>query len=42
VGVIVWRNDGGETTVKENDDGGWSPDGVVLWVVRMQNEDAIE
>jgi hypothetical protein len=28
--VVVWRDDGRETTVKENDDGGWSFDGVLL------------
>jgi hypothetical protein len=42
VGVIVWRDDGHGTTVKGNDDSGWSFDGVVLWIVRRQNGDAIE
>jgi hypothetical protein len=30
VGVIVWKDDGCETAVKENDGGGWSSDGVIL------------
>jgi hypothetical protein len=37
-----WRDDEYETAVKENDDGGWSFDGVVLWLGRRQNEDIIE
>jgi hypothetical protein len=36
VGVVMRRDDGCETVVKENDDGGWSFDGVVL------NDDAVE
>jgi hypothetical protein len=28
--------------VKGNDDGGWSFDSVVLWLVRRQNGDAVE
>jgi hypothetical protein len=31
------RDDGRETTVKENDSNGWSSDGVVLWLGRRQN-----
>jgi hypothetical protein len=31
-----------ETTVKGNDDSGWSSDDVVLWLGRRQNEDTIE
>jgi hypothetical protein len=42
MGVIVQRDDGCETAVKENDRGGWSSDGVVLWLKRRQNEDAVE
>jgi hypothetical protein len=30
VGVVVWRNDEYETTVKKNDDDGCSSDDVVL------------
>jgi hypothetical protein len=41
MGVIVRRDDGSETVVKENDDG-WSSDGVVLWLGRRQNRDAVE
>jgi hypothetical protein len=40
--VIVWRNDGCGTTVKGNDSGGWSFDGMVLWLERRQNKDTIE
>jgi hypothetical protein len=32
VGVVVWRNDRCETAVKGNNNGGWSSDGVVLWL----------
>jgi hypothetical protein len=42
VGVIVWRDDGREIAVKGNDGGGWSSDGVMLWLGRRQNRDAIE
>jgi hypothetical protein len=28
----MWRDDGHETMVKENNSGGWSSDGVVLWL----------
>jgi hypothetical protein len=37
--VVVW---GHETSLKENDGGGWSSDGVVLWLGMKQNEDVIE
>jgi hypothetical protein len=33
--VIVRRDDGRGTVVKENDGGGWSSDGVVLWLGRQ-------
>jgi hypothetical protein len=36
------RDDGRETSVKGNDDSGWSPDGVVLWLERRQNGDTVE
>jgi hypothetical protein len=39
VGVIVQRDDGRETAVKGNDGGGWSSDGVVLWLGWRQNGD---
>jgi hypothetical protein len=42
VGVVVWRDDESETMMKENDDDGWSSDGVVIWLGRMQNEDVVE
>jgi hypothetical protein len=38
----VWRDDGRGTMVKGNDGGGWSSDGVVLWLQRSQNGDVIE
>jgi hypothetical protein len=38
----VWRDDGRGTTVNRNDDGGWSSDGVVVWLVRRKNRDVIE
>jgi hypothetical protein len=38
----VWRDDGRRTTVKKNDDSGWSSDGVVLWLGRWQNGDTVE
>jgi hypothetical protein len=41
-GVIVRRDDGRETAVKENDNGEWSSDGVVLWLGMRQNGDAVE
>jgi hypothetical protein len=42
MGVIVQRDDERETGVKGNDDGGWSSDGVVLWLRRRQNGDVVE
>jgi hypothetical protein len=42
MGVVVQRDDGCGTIVKGNDDGRWSSDGVVLWLGRRQNEDAVE
>jgi hypothetical protein len=42
MGVIVRRDDGRGTTVKENDGNRWSSDGMVLWLGRRQNEDAVE
>jgi hypothetical protein len=38
----VRRDDERGTTVKGNDDGGCSSDGVVLWIGRRQNKDALE
>jgi hypothetical protein len=40
--VIVRRDDGHETAMKGNDGDGWSSDGVVLWLGRIQNEDIVE
>jgi hypothetical protein len=42
VGVIVRRDDERGTVVKGNDGGGWSSDGVVLWLGRRQNENAVK
>jgi hypothetical protein len=42
VGVIVRRDDRHGTAVKENDDGGWSSDGVALWLGIRQNENTVE
>jgi hypothetical protein len=42
MGVVMWRDDGCGTDVKRNDDGGWSYDGVVLWLGRRKNRDTIE
>jgi hypothetical protein len=42
VGVIVEMGDECGTTVEENDGGGWSFDGVVLWLGRRQNRDVVE
>jgi hypothetical protein len=36
------RDDGRGTTVKENNDDGWSSDDVVLWLVGRQNSDTVE
>jgi hypothetical protein len=40
--VVVWRDDGHETVVKENDVDGWSSDDMVLLLGRRQNRDAVE
>jgi hypothetical protein len=42
VGIIAWKDDEYETTVKENDGTWWSSDDVVLWLEIRQNRDAIE
>jgi hypothetical protein len=42
MGVVVQRDDKRGTTVKKNDSGRWSSNGVVLWLGRMQNGDAVE
>jgi hypothetical protein len=42
MGVVVQRDNGRETAVKGNNDGGWSSDDVVLWLVRRQNRDTVE
>jgi hypothetical protein len=42
VGVVVQRDDGCEIAMKGNDSGGWSYDGVVLWLGRRQNGDTVE
>jgi hypothetical protein len=42
MGVIVRRDDGQDMALKENDDDGWSSDGVVLWLARRQNGDVVE
>jgi hypothetical protein len=42
VGVIVRSDDENETIVKENNDGGWSSDSMVLYLGRRKNEDAVE
>jgi hypothetical protein len=41
VGVVLWRDDGCGTTVKENDGGGWNSDGLVLWLERRPNGDTV-
>jgi hypothetical protein len=38
----MWRDDGHGTTVKENDNIGWSSDGMMLWIGRRQNGDTVE
>jgi hypothetical protein len=38
----VQRDNGRMTAVKENDDGGWSSDDVVLWLERRQNINVVE
>jgi hypothetical protein len=42
VNIIVQSDDGHETTVKENVDGGWSSNDVVLWLGRRKNRDVVE
>jgi hypothetical protein len=42
MGVVVWRDYGHGTTVKENNGDGWSSDDVVLWLERRQNRYAVE
>jgi hypothetical protein len=42
VSIIVQMDDRCETMVKENDDGGWSSDGVVLWLGMRQNRDTVK
>jgi hypothetical protein len=38
----VWRDGGCGITVKGNNGGGWSSNGVVFWLGRRQNRDMIE
>jgi hypothetical protein len=38
----VQRDDGRETMLKGNDGGGWSSDGMVLFLGRRQNGDVVE
>jgi hypothetical protein len=40
--VVVQRDDGCETAIKENNDDEWSSDDVVLWLGRRQNGDTVE
>jgi hypothetical protein len=40
--VIVWKDNGCETTLKGNDSGGWISDEVVLWLGRRQNRYTVE
>jgi methionine synthase II (cobalamin-independent) len=42
VGGIMRRDDGHAMVEKGNDGGGWSSNGVVLWLGRRQNRDAVE
>jgi hypothetical protein len=42
MGVVVRMDNGRETTLKGNNDSGWSSDGVVLLLVRRQNGDMVE
>jgi hypothetical protein len=42
MGIIVLRDNEHKTAVKGNDDGGWSFDGLVLWLNRRQNRDVVE
>jgi hypothetical protein len=41
VGAVVWRDNGRGAEVKGNSGGGWSSDGLVFWLGRRQNEDAV-
>jgi hypothetical protein len=41
VGVVLRRDNGHETAVKGNDGGGWSSDGLVLWLGRRPNGDTV-
>jgi hypothetical protein len=40
--VVVQRDDGCETAIKENNDDEWSSNDVVLWLGRRQNGDTVE
>jgi hypothetical protein len=40
--ILVQRDNGRTTAVKENDDDGWSSDDVVLWLERRQNINVVE
>jgi hypothetical protein len=42
VGVIVWMDNSREIVVKGNHSGGWSFDGMVIWLGRRQNGDVVE
>jgi hypothetical protein len=42
VDVVKRRGDGRGTVVKSNDGGGWSSDGVMLWLGKRQNRYVIE
>jgi hypothetical protein len=40
--IIMQRDNECETTMKGNNDGGWSSDDMMLWLRRRQNRDAVE
>jgi hypothetical protein len=40
--VVVQKDDERGTTVKMNDNDGWSSDGMTLWLGKRPNEDAVE
>jgi hypothetical protein len=42
VGAIVRMDNEHVTVIKENDDDGWSSEGVVHWLGMRQNRDAVE
>jgi hypothetical protein len=42
MGVVVWRDDRCGMMVKWNDDGRWSSNGMVLWLERRENADAVK